>query len=76
MVWRRSIGRSSPVVFVEYWPVEFLRARAEMRRGFNGHEGFVADFGLDLVQSFGALTVSVGPRLALGDMNSPRPISA
>ncbi|WP_457089627.1 MipA/OmpV family protein [Microvirga sp. P5_D2] len=56
-----------PGLFVEYWPVEFLRARAEVRRGFNGHEGFVADLGLDLVQSFGALTVSVGPRLALGD---------
>jgi outer membrane scaffolding protein for murein synthesis (MipA/OmpV family) len=56
-----------PGVFVEYWPVEFLRARAEIRRGFNGHEGFVADFGLDLVQRYGAVTASLGPRLALGD---------
>lgn len=56
-----------PGVFVEYWPLEFLRARAEIRRGFGGHEGFVADFGLDAVQRFGAFTVSVGPRLALGD---------
>jgi MipA family protein len=56
-----------PGVFVEYWPLEFLRARAEIRRGFNGHEGFVADFGLDAVQRFGAFTVSIGPRLALGD---------
>ncbi|MCC2653224.1 MAG: hypothetical protein K0Q60_3390 [Microvirga sp.] len=38
-----------PGVFVEYWPLEFLRARAEIRRGFGGHEGFVADFGLDAV---------------------------
>jgi outer membrane scaffolding protein for murein synthesis (MipA/OmpV family) len=56
-----------PGVFLEYWPVEFLRARAEIRRGFNGHEGFVADLGLDLVQRFGAFTVSAGPRLSLGD---------
>lgn len=56
-----------PGLFVEYWPVEFLRARVEVRRGVNGHEGFVADLGLDLVQRFGALTVSAGPRLALGD---------
>ncbi len=61
-----------PGVFVEYWPVEFLRARAEIRRGFNGHEGFVADFGLDVVQKFGALTLSVGPRLALGDSEFTR----
>ncbi len=56
-----------PGLFVEYWPVEFLRARAEIRRGFNGHEGFVADLGIDLVQRFGAFTVSAGPRLSLGD---------
>jgi len=56
-----------PGLFVEYWPVEFLRARAEIRHGINGHEGFVADLGLDLVQTFGAFTVSAGPRLSLGD---------
>jgi outer membrane scaffolding protein for murein synthesis (MipA/OmpV family) len=56
-----------PGIFVEYWPVEFLRARAEIRRGFGGHEGFVADLGLDWVQRFGAFTTSLGPRVALGD---------
>jgi outer membrane protein len=61
-----------PGVFVEYWPLEFLRARAEIRRGFNGHEGFVADFGLDAVQRFGAFTVSLGPRLSLGDSEFTR----
>jgi outer membrane protein len=61
-----------PGVFVEYWPVEFLRARAEIRRGFNGHDGFVADLGIDYVQRFGAFTLSVGPRLALGDSNFTR----
>jgi outer membrane scaffolding protein for murein synthesis (MipA/OmpV family) len=56
-----------PGVFVEYWPFEFLRARAELRHGFGGHHGFVADLGLDFVQRFGAFTVAAGPRLALGD---------
>jgi outer membrane scaffolding protein for murein synthesis (MipA/OmpV family) len=56
-----------PGVFVEYWPFEFLRARGELRHGVGGHHGFVADLGLDLVQRFGAITVSAGPRLALGD---------
>jgi outer membrane scaffolding protein for murein synthesis (MipA/OmpV family) len=56
-----------PGLFVEAWPVSFLRARAELRRGINGHDGFVADLGLDLVQRFGAFTASIGPRLALGD---------
>lgn len=56
-----------PGLFVEYWPVAFLRARAELRHGINGHDGFVADIGLDMVQRYGAFTVSVGPRLALGD---------
>jgi outer membrane protein len=56
-----------PGVFVEYWPFQFLRARGELRHGVGGHHGFVADLGLDLVQRFGAITVSAGPRLALGD---------
>jgi MipA family protein len=56
-----------PGVFVEFWPFEFLRTRAEIRHGVGGHHGFVADVGLDVVQRFGAFTVSAGPRLALGD---------
>jgi len=56
-----------PGVFVEYWITDFLRARGELRHGINGHHGFVADLGLDVVQTFGAFTVSAGPRLSLGD---------
>jgi MipA family protein len=56
-----------PGAFVEFWPFEFLRTRAELRHGVGGHHGFVADLGVDLVQRYGALTVSAGPRLALGD---------
>jgi MipA family protein len=53
--------------FVEVWPLEFLRARAEIRQGFNGHEGIVGNLGLDFVQRYGAFTFSIGPRLAFGD---------
>ena len=61
-----------PGVFAEFWPLAFLRTRAEVRRGFNGHEGFVADLGADVVQRFGAVTVSLGPRLSLGDQEFTR----
>ncbi|MXQ11969.1 MipA/OmpV family protein [Microvirga makkahensis] len=61
-----------PGLFVEYWPVDFLRARAEIRHGINGHDGFVADLGLDAVQTFGAFTLSAGPRLSLGDSEFTR----
>ena len=58
--------------FLEVWPVEFLRARAEIRQGFNGHEGVVGNLGLDFVQRFGAFTFSIGPRLAFGDSDFTR----
>jgi outer membrane protein len=56
-----------PGVFVEFWPTEFLRTRAELRHGVGGHHGLVADLGLDVVQRFGAATIAFGPRMALGD---------
>ncbi|WP_262269055.1 MipA/OmpV family protein [Microvirga yunnanensis] len=65
-----------PGVFVEYWPLEFLRARAEIRRGFGGHEGFVADFGLDAVQRFGASRSRSVLASLSATPNSPAPISA
>lgn len=58
--------------FLEVWPVEFLRARAEIRQGFNGHEGLVGNVGLDFVQRYGAFTFSIGPRLAFGDSDFTR----
>lgn len=49
--------------FVEYFPVDWLRTRVEMRQGFGGHHGVVADFSADVIvpvtQQF---TVSAGPR--------------
>lgn len=49
--------------FVEYYPVDWFRTRGELRQGFGGHNGVVADLSADLivpvVQRF---TVSFGPR--------------
>lgn len=55
-------------VFAEYWATSLLRTRLELRRGFNGHEGFVADLSADLVwRPSSALTLTAGPRLFLAD---------
>jgi outer membrane protein len=60
--------------FAEYWPGDWLRTRVEVRRGFGGHEGFVADFSADLIRSFDERwTLSVGPRLSLVDSNALTP---
>jgi outer membrane scaffolding protein for murein synthesis (MipA/OmpV family) len=61
-----------PGLFVEFWPTQILRMRAELRRGVNGHDGIVGDVGADLVGRFGRFTVSAGPRLALGDQEFMR----
>jgi outer membrane protein len=49
--------------FVEYYPVDWFRTRGELRQGFGGHNGVVADLSADVivpvVQRF---TVSFGPR--------------
>jgi outer membrane protein len=49
--------------FVEYYPVDWFRTRGELRQGFGGHHGVVADLSADvivpIVQRF---TISAGPR--------------
>lgn len=54
-------------LFVEYWPVTFLRARLEARHGVRGDSGFVGNAGLDFVVPTGKFTFSLGPRLTFGD---------
>lgn len=51
--------------FLEFWPIEKLRTRLELRYGFLGHRGVVGDAGADWVERFGAWTLSGGPRLKL-----------
>lgn len=60
--------------FVDYWPTQWLRARAEVRQGIGGHHGIVSDETVDLVMPVSPQwTVSGGPRLTIAtkDANSP-----
>ncbi len=55
-------------LFVEFWPIiDRLRTRLEVRQGFHGHHGLVADLSADWIETFGAFTFSGGPRLSLGN---------
>ncbi len=48
--------------FVDYrWGV--VQSRLELRQGFGGHEGFVADANLNYADNVGPVRFSVGPRL-------------
>jgi outer membrane protein len=67
--WTLEVG-----VFAEYWPTDWWRTRIEVRRGFNGHEGFVADLSTDLVVSLmERWTLSGGPRMRLADSSATSP---
>jgi outer membrane protein len=60
--------------FVEYWVVDWLRTRAELRQGFNGHHGLAAEVTADLVVPVAPkLTFSGGPRLSLASSAATSP---
>jgi outer membrane protein len=60
--------------FAEYFPVDWFRARVEVRRGFGGHEGVVADFSADaIVPVVERFTLSGGPRFTLESSNATAP---
>jgi outer membrane protein len=60
--------------FVEYFPVDWLRARAEVRRGFGGHNGIVANFSADvIVPVTERFSLSAGPRFTLEDTKATAP---
>jgi outer membrane protein len=49
--------------FAEYYAFDWLRVRSEVRRGFGGHEGIVADFSADVIVPLNErLTFAFGPR--------------
>lgn len=51
--------------FAEYYPIDWLRLRGELRRGFSAHEGVVADFNVDAFTDITpALRISGGPRIS------------
>ena len=61
-------------LFAEYWPTKFLRGRIELRRGFGGHHGFVADVMGDVVVPVTQqLTLSGGPRVTFSDTKAMAP---
>ncbi len=51
--------------FAEYWPVQWLRLRTEVRQGFGGEGGTTGDAFLDAIVPFGQFRWSVGPRVTL-----------
>jgi outer membrane protein len=52
--------------FAEFWPLQWLRTRGEIRQGFGGHHGIVSDLSADVVVPVAPkLTLSGGPRLSL-----------
>lgn len=70
LVGLRKINWSvEPGLFVEYFPVSFIRARVELRYALNGAEGLVGNAGLDFIAPVGRFTFSLGPRIGFGDAN-------
>lgn len=60
--------------FVEYWPVRWLRAHAELRQGIGAHHGLVSDILVDAVWPVTPmLTLSGGPRLTIQSQKAVAP---
>ncbi|HEY2530722.1 MAG TPA: MipA/OmpV family protein [Xanthobacteraceae bacterium] len=51
--------------FIDFWPVQWLRLRTEVRQGFGGETGVTGDAFLDAVVPLGQFRVSAGPRIEL-----------
>lgn len=61
-------------LFAEYWMVDWLRTRVEVRQGFSGHRGIVADVSADLVVPVTKrLTLSSGPRVVMASRKALEP---
>lgn len=64
----RRIGLTHEVGgYVEFFPMDHFRVRAELRQGIDGHKGFVAALYADAYETVGRFRFSVGPRLNFGD---------
>jgi outer membrane scaffolding protein for murein synthesis (MipA/OmpV family) len=59
--------------FAEYWPVDWLRLRAEVRQGFFGEGGVTGDVFLDAVVPFGQFRWSAGPRVTFASAPAINP---
>jgi MipA family protein len=62
--------------FVEVWPAEQLRLRAELRQGIGAHKGLLGDLAADLVWRSSApgeaAVATIGPRLRWGSAKHNR----
>jgi MipA family protein len=52
-------------LYAEYWPVQWLRLRGEVRQGIGGETGVTGDLFMDAVVPVGPWTLSGGPRMTL-----------
>jgi outer membrane protein len=60
--------------FVEYWPVQWMRLRSELRQGIGGHHGVVSDLAMDFVaRATPSLTLSAGPRATFASASALQP---
>ncbi len=60
--------------FVEYFPVDWFRARAEVRRGIRGADGVFADLFADaILPMWDRLIWSAGPRLSFANTHATAP---
>jgi outer membrane protein len=51
--------------FVQFWPLQWLRLRGEIRQGLGGETGLTGDVFLDMVVPAGPFRFSAGPRVTL-----------
>jgi outer membrane scaffolding protein for murein synthesis (MipA/OmpV family) len=61
-----------PGVFAEFYPVSFIRTRAEVRQGVYGHHGTVGSLAADYLIPTGPFLFSIGPRFNVGDASFAR----
>ncbi len=61
-------------IFAEYMWGSWLRTRAEVRQGFGGHKGIMADLMADLIARVSPqLVLSAGPRITFGNTPATSP---
>ena len=61
MVSATSILPCKAGAFPEYWPVQRLRLRSEVRQGIGGETGVTSDVFLDAIVPVGQFRLSAGP---------------
>lgn len=59
-------------VFVNWWPADWVRLRAEARHGFGGHDGWVGDFSANAIVRADRWVLTAGPRLGWEDASFTR----